>query len=67
MKWEEEREEIKKLYKLYIHMNRCNLTVARMQKKKIKKGLHTQMWGVFKALVGKIETGGFLHPPMLML
>ena len=40
----------------------CNLTVARMQKIKIKKGLHTQMWGVFKALVGKISNRGFLHP-----
>ena len=42
----------------------CNLTVARMQKrkKKKKKGLHTRMWGVFKALVGKIANRGFLHP-----
>ena len=30
-----------------------NSEVARIPKKK-KKGLHTQIWGVFKALVGKI-------------
>ena len=31
---------------------------------KIYISLHTRMWGVFKALVGKIATGGvFTTPP----
>ena len=34
---------------------------------KKKKGLHIRMWEIFKALVGKIATGGFLHLLMLML
>ena len=32
-----------------------------------KKGLHIRMWEIFKALVGKIATEGFLHLLMLML
>ena len=39
-----------------------NSEVARIPKKK-KKGFHTQIWGVFKALVGKIATGGVFTPP----
>ena len=29
--------------------------------------LHTRMWGAFTALVGKIATGDFYTPPMLIL